>query len=316
MKKGINKNNNLIKFLIILGIVICSLSLVAAHQPRITDGDYSLPENAVLIEQPEISQAFYGQLTGKPVYYKITSDKPFKLYVGILIPDISGVQKNFMSVEVTDSAGNSVLFLNGSDYDWKPYFEEFGGDQYLEGPEARKNVTAGTYYIKVFNSNNQGKYSLAVGEIESFPPLESLQAMVLLPILKQQFFEKNIVVFLLQFVGIIIALGTLTVILSLNLKAKKSEEWLETALKVNPYIKNFYWIGFILTIILWLAHYISNPLNILGIINTLVLVILVIMSYNLNKKFANITMDKLYLKRSVALYVLWWLFVFLTVTVI
>jgi len=316
MIKGFNKNNNIFKFLIIMVLIICSVSIVTAHQPRIIDGDFSLKENAILIEEPEISQAFYGELTGNPVYYKITSDKPFQLYVGILIPDISGVQKNFMSVEVTDSSGNTVLFLNGSDYDWKPYFEEFGGDQYLEGPEARKNVTAGTYYIKVFNNDNQGKYSLAVGEIEAFPPVEALQAMILLPILKQQFFEKNIVALFLQFIGIIVALGTLTIILSLLFKSRESEAWLKITVKVNSYIKNYYWAGFILTIIFWMTHYITNPLNILGNINTLVLVILVALSYHLNKKLANITVNKLYLKRIVALYVFWWLFVLLTITVI
>ncbi|GAB4315152.1 MAG: hypothetical protein Kow0019_15270 [Methanobacteriaceae archaeon] len=316
MIKGFNKNSYLFKFLIIMGLIICSVSLVTAHQPRIVCGDFSLPENAILIQEPEISQAFYGELNGKPVYYKIKSDKPFQLYVGILIPDISGVEKNYMSVEVTDSSGETVLFLNGSDHDWKPYFEEFGGDNYLKGPEARKNVTSGTYYIKVFNNDNQGKYSLAVGEIETFPPEEALQAVVLLPILKQQFFEKNIVGLFLQFIGIIVALGTLTIILSLLFKSRKSEDWLKIAIKVNSYIKNYYWAGFIFTIILWMAHYINNPLNILGNINTLVLVILVALSYHLNKKLVKITMNELYLKRTVALYVFWWLFVFLTVTVI
>ncbi|MDI6644951.1 MAG: hypothetical protein QME14_07820 [Methanobacteriaceae archaeon] len=316
MIKGFNMNNHLFKYLIVMGLIICSVSIVTAHQPRIIDGDFSFPENAILIEEPEISQAFYGELNDKPVYYKISSDKPFQLYVGILIPDISGVEKNYMSVEVTDSSGETVLFLNGSDHDWKPYFEEFGGDQYLEGPEVRKNVSAGTYYIKVFNDDNKGKYSLAVGEIEAFPPEEALQAMFLLPILKQRFFEKNIIGLFLQFIGIIVALGTLTIILSLLFKSRKSEDWLKITIKVNSYIKNYYWAAFILTIILWLAHYITNPLNILGNINTLVLVIIVALSYHLNKKLVNITENKLYLKRTIALYVFWWLFVFLTVAVI
>ena len=46
-------------------------------------------------------------------------------------------------------------------------FEEFGGDYYLQGPTFDQNVSAGTYYIKVFNENNTGKYSLATGSYRS-----------------------------------------------------------------------------------------------------------------------------------------------------
>lgn len=50
------------------------------------------------------------------------------------------------------------------------FFEEFGRDDYPRGPEARVDVEAGVYLIKVYSADNQGMYSLAVGEQESFPP--------------------------------------------------------------------------------------------------------------------------------------------------
>ena len=43
----------------------------------------------------------------------------------------------------------------------------------------------------VSNSDNQGKYSLAIGQIESFPLGESLKTLAALPALKIHFFNKS-----------------------------------------------------------------------------------------------------------------------------
>lgn len=43
----------------------------------------------------------------------------------------------------------------------------------------------------VNNKDNQGKYSLAIGQIESFPLGESLKTLVALPALKMHFFNKS-----------------------------------------------------------------------------------------------------------------------------
>jgi hypothetical protein len=42
----------------------------------------------------------------------------------------------------------------------------------------------------VSNPGNQGKYSLAIGKIESFSLPEMVKTLVLLPQLKTQFFDK------------------------------------------------------------------------------------------------------------------------------
>ena len=53
-------------------------------------------------------------------------------------------------------------------------YEEYGKTWYWVGPEIGKDFLgdrtyeAGTYYIKVFNQTNTGKYVLAVGDIERF----------------------------------------------------------------------------------------------------------------------------------------------------
>ena len=83
---------------------------------------------------------------------------------------------------------------------------------YLQGPTFDQNVSAGTYYIKVFNQNNTGKYSLATGAIESFPPYESLKALITIPLLKEQIFGKPVTVLFFEFLGIVLALGTIMVL--------------------------------------------------------------------------------------------------------
>ncbi len=196
-----------------LPLFLLLISVTIAHQPRLVIKVNTSEENPIIIEDPEISKAYYGEVMGSPDYYKIISDKPFNLYLNILVPDIPIENKRKFSVEVTDPAKKQILFLDGTNYTWEEYFEEFGGDSYLRGPEARKNLNEGTYFIKVFNSNNTGKYSLAVGEIESFPPSEFLNTVFLLPQIKQQFFNKPIYTAFLNIIGLFIVILAITVII-------------------------------------------------------------------------------------------------------
>jgi hypothetical protein len=57
-------------------------SSVLAHQPRIT-------ENGITnVRDPEVSKAYYAQLSNEPQVYVISATGSFQLYVNILIPDI------------------------------------------------------------------------------------------------------------------------------------------------------------------------------------------------------------------------------------
>ena len=210
-----------------LFILILSIGAVSAHQPRLELGVNSSITNPIIIQNPEISQAWYGNLNGQPDYYKITSTKPFELFVNILVPQSPGISSDFVSAQITDSSGNTITTLGGNQSTWTPIFEEFGGDYYLKGPTFDQNVSAGTYYIKVFNQNNTGKYSLATGAIEAFPPYESLKALINIPILKEQIFGKPVTILFFEFLGIIMALGTIMVLAVMTIMARKSRELAE-----------------------------------------------------------------------------------------
>lgn len=249
-------------------LVVCLSALAWAHQPRLVMGSDAPLSNPIEVDEPQISKAYYDELNGAPQYYRVTSDEPFLLYTGILIPDIVGQHPYTVSVEVIDSSGKRILFLDGNAHEWEPYFEEFGGDHYLEGPEAEKELQPGTYHIKVFNDDNSGKYSLAVGKEEHFSFFDMIEAYVAIVLLKQQFFGKNVLVLFFHLLGIAIALGSVV----------------GMAVVKGCNGKNLMWGGIALTILSFIPIIAENPLNLLGLLKALILVILITVAL-LSKKF-------------------------------
>jgi hypothetical protein len=162
--------------LVLAVILLCAI--VSAHQPRIVSS--SNAEEGIKVTQPEISKAYYSELKGKPHYYTINSPKEF-LYAGILTPGKELTQP--VSFEIRNET--SLIYEgDGANFTWWLFYEEFGKQYYMTGPEYGKNfssthnATAGTYTIKVFNINNTGKYSLAIGDVESFPFTEVIKAII------------------------------------------------------------------------------------------------------------------------------------------
>ncbi|MFZ5365471.1 MAG: hypothetical protein ACOZBH_04740 [Patescibacteria group bacterium] len=169
----------------------------SAHQPRIAE------EEVIYVENPEVSQAFYGELNGAPEIYIIDSDRNFRLYVGILSPDIPGADKDF-SVRVAEQDTDQPFeyLLDASKSDWELFHEEFAKDDYFNGPELKDTsyegelprgveVGAGKYQLTVFSPDNSGKYVLVVGEKEEFPPKEIWNTFKVLPKLKKDFWGKS-----------------------------------------------------------------------------------------------------------------------------
>ena len=164
------------KLLIILFLLSINSSFVFAHQPKLIK--YSPSSNEPHdVTEPEISKAYYGKLGGEAHYYKIKSETEFSFYVGITVPKIDDNIK-WISLEVYDQNNNLIFEEDGKDYSWKVWYEPYARDWYWIGPQIGTHnnkefkeslkLKAGTYLIKVFNNDNQGSYSLAVGDIEFF----------------------------------------------------------------------------------------------------------------------------------------------------
>lgn len=171
---------------VVMLVIFSSVFLpnVLAHQPRLIGN-----ETEVIVTLPEISKAYYGNLTGKPVTYHIEAREAFRLYVNILVPDIEGIEKDF-SVKILKK-GTVISHLDGKSHEWTRFHEPFAGDYYYRGPEYAEMQDPGLYEIQVYSPDNQGKYVLAVGDREAFPFRELIKTYLVLPRLKSEFFGKS-----------------------------------------------------------------------------------------------------------------------------
>ena len=188
------KTNNLIIVIVILFLILVSWPLkVLAHQPRLVEME------KINVTEPEISKAYYGILSGKPHIYTISTSSPIDLYVNILVPFIEGPEKN---VIVKIFKGEQLMgILSPKKGDWKEFFEPFGHSMYWKGPEFKVRADAGKYKIHVQSTEKSIRYVLATGEIEDFYGPESLNAILLIPKLKKDFFEESPLSFILSPLG-------------------------------------------------------------------------------------------------------------------
>lgn len=168
--------------------VVClvAASPAVAHQPHVV-GDAA----RVAVSDPEISKAYYGRLPGVPARYEIVSRRPFTLYAQITVPDISGARRDYR-LTILGPDGRVLAQLSTPSSHWKRFFEPFGGDHYLTGPEYRRHVPAGHYIVQVARPTNRGTYVLAIGEAEQWGPIEALSALIALPTIKHDYFHQSV----------------------------------------------------------------------------------------------------------------------------
>ncbi len=146
------------------------VSAVHAHIPEVIE-QTSL-HDITSIDDPELSQAFYGRLNGYPHTYEIRSKVPFELHVQILLPEIRGVSEELSSIVIKETGFrgrvSEVSRLLGRDATWESFYEPWGGDRYRKGGELTQEVEAGIYRIEMSTPNNETPYVLVVGKREDF----------------------------------------------------------------------------------------------------------------------------------------------------
>lgn len=204
-----------------------------------------------IVENPEDNQAFYGELKGSPNTFKIVTKTPIDLNAGILVPDLSGVEKN-TSMEVYTEKNlpdgrmtadgktymeTAFAILDGSNADWAKYYDAFTGDNYFKGEEfvstaagaliTGSQLEPGTYFIRIYNRSNKGKYVLYIGTKEKFSIGKVFNNAVVLPKINLEFFGKSVLVAFWNWAGLLLFSLVMFVLLILFLKgpgkAHKSE---------------------------------------------------------------------------------------------
>jgi hypothetical protein len=157
----------------------------AAHQPRLVGS-----ATTVRVSDPEVSKAYYARLAGTPARYLIASSVPFTLYAQTTVPDVAHARLD-LQMRISGPAGQLARLATPRSR-WKPFYEPFGGDHYLTGPEFRRHVAAGRYSVEISDPGNRGTYVLAIGEAERWDPARAARALAALPAIKHDYFGQSL----------------------------------------------------------------------------------------------------------------------------
>jgi hypothetical protein len=164
-------------------LMIAFPNALSAHSPVLNIGEVEMSRSEpYLIEEPEHSKAIFSELSGNAHYYRIDSAEPFDFYIGITAPKLDECDLGqTYSFDVLDEDYKRIDGRDGSKFLWSEWYEEFGKKWYWVGPEigaafkSDRQYDAGTWYVRVFNETNTGKYVLAIGDEERFTPGELLK---------------------------------------------------------------------------------------------------------------------------------------------
>jgi len=194
------------KRLLILVLLLNMLPAAYAHIPELVLEDRNYTTGPILVEEPEISYAYYGKLQGSPQLYKIESETAFHLYVSLLVPYVGQDETSDVEFHIMKD-GEKIVMMH--DYqNWTKWYEEYGGDWYLQGPSYEADVGPGTYLIEVHSDTNTEDYSLAIGKIERFTPLDILKTAFVLPLMKAFFWgDYALLLFALAILTVAVFIG-------------------------------------------------------------------------------------------------------------
>jgi hypothetical protein len=174
-------------------LILLTAHAAFSHRPVIVKEGGSRTD-PIIVEEPEISWAYYGLLEGEPHFFEINSTEHFTLYVNILVPDYDAEGEAIVRHNMSFAIYRDEELLYeavGTDFEWKRFYEKYGRDNYYWGPEYDQHVAGGVYHIKVFNNQNRGKYALAIGKIEKFTIPIMIGAMFKAQSLDRWFFKED-----------------------------------------------------------------------------------------------------------------------------
>ena len=213
--------------LIFLGVLFLFFNVNEAfgHQLIFSDGMNTKIDNSLYIPDPQISWAMYGEVKNNVLFYKFDADQKEPLYASIVIPALEGLEEFHPSLAIISERQNiglislqvdenntdlpfeipekfsAIVFDYYDNFPGRVFYEPFTQVNYWERQEIRiHHINPGTYYLAVFNTSENGKFTLAVGEIEDFRNANFFDSFVRAWFETKIFFED----YLTAFVSIVI----------------------------------------------------------------------------------------------------------------
>ena len=155
--------------IILLVLLFLYAPLALAHEPVFPQPESS--RTTLPLEERQVSQAYYGTLTGVPHTYTFTvsEDEPFHLQ--LLLPDTKNIldeqyEPKAILVKRTTRGVREIFRLSAGESDWPSFYEFWAGDRYLRGPEKDLTLDAGEYILEISTADNYAKYVMVVGSEE------------------------------------------------------------------------------------------------------------------------------------------------------
>jgi len=217
-------------FLIFLGIIFLffNIDTVSAHQLIFSDGMNTNIDNSLYIPDPQISWAMYGEVENNVLFYKFVAEQKEPFYASVVIPALDGLEEFHPSLAIISERQNiglislqsvenntdlpfelaekfnAIVFDYDSEFPGRVSYEPFTQVNYWERQEIRiDSINPGTYYLAVFDTSENGKFTLAVGEIEDFRNANFFDSFIRAWFETKIFFED----YLTAFVSILITIA-------------------------------------------------------------------------------------------------------------
>ncbi len=171
----------------VCAIAVIALAAVVAPSPALAHLPFIIRDSVTVVHDPLVSQAHYGELHGRPHLFVIPPEKRYRFYLQLVLPDLPGIDTALIAeVRFRDT----MLLLRGDRSPWKRFFEPFGGDDYLTGPELTRE-TDDTVWVTISRPTCTGAFAVAFGTAERWGPGEIVHTVGVLPTLKREFFKES-----------------------------------------------------------------------------------------------------------------------------
>lgn len=154
------------KYSFIIAIMCWSLSVVVAQAYVPVFTEQPTLHDIETIQDPRVTQLFFGELIGAPHTYEISASEPFTLSLELRTPRTASSTGTISSIVVkVPGRGRveEVTRLVGRDASWEEHRDEMTKDVYLRGATYHGDLGPGTYHIEVHTPDNMEKYMLKVG---------------------------------------------------------------------------------------------------------------------------------------------------------